>query len=71
MSTTWDQLTESQKIEEVRRDVLRMSAALKDLSDAVDRGRLTTQTQGLRVDQFSTMISELHHRLAQVEAKLS
>ena len=58
------------EIDELRGDLLRISAALKELSEAVDRGLLTAQRHGLRADQFGTMITDLHERLAQVEMKL-
>ena len=63
MAKTWEQLTQDEKIEDLRRDVLRLTDLLNQLQDGVVR----QLGQGLATMQALTRrVSELEQRTLQI-----
>jgi hypothetical protein len=67
MTKTWEQLTQSEKIEDLRKDVARIFKILTELRDAVaqDQSGLKQQIDGMK--QWGPFLNDLQRRLEQIE----
>jgi hypothetical protein len=70
MSKTWEQMSQPEKIEDLRRDVVRIFALLREFQDAIasDQSAAKSQIEGMR--PWGPLLNDIHHRLHRVEKHL-
>ena len=67
MAKNWDDLTQAEKIEDLRRDVVRIFDVLRQFQDVVANDERVAKSQAARLDQLGQLINGLHTRLEKVE----
>jgi hypothetical protein len=63
-------MTQAEKIEDLRRDVVRIFAALREFRDTIDDDKMTFRREATKWDQYGPLINGLHQRLQRVERSL-
>lgn len=63
MAKTWEQMTQAEKIEDLRRDVVRLFDAYNDLSRRLTAG-------SAHIGQLSTIASEAYRAVEELKARL-
>lgn len=69
MSKTWDQLTQPEKIEDLRNDVTRIFKILTELRDAIAQDQSGLKSQIDMMKPWGPFLNQLQHRLDKLEGK--
>ena len=65
----WEDLTQPEKIEDLRKDVVRIFSILREFQDAIAQDQSALKSQIQTMKQWGPMLNDLQKRIDQFEGK--